>query len=434
MERILELVKTQKQEGGAPDHQTLLFSATMPDWIKEAVRKYMKPDKITLDLIGTDKQKTSATVKHCCLTSRWQNRAAVLGDIVAVYGRGNAGRTIIFVETKGECNELVMNEKLVAMGAQCLHGDIAQNQRETTMAGFRKGLFSCLITTNVCARGVDIPEVDLVINCEPPKDVESYIHRSGRTGRAGRSGTCVTFYKSTQENLIQNITRRAGVEFTYIGAPQAKDVVAARAFETLEIMKDGLDEQVLEYFGDAAKELLNYYNNDGIKALSGALAMICQVTKPLPSRSLLTANEGFVSVMFQVDKPIRHVGYVKSMLQRNHPGVGYDATPIWRMTIDSMGVIADISEDKVQIDNGQISLGGIPWNNDNGVVACIPTELPELQDRPDMARDNFRGGSRGGRGNYGNSRGNYGNSRGGYGNSRGGYGNSRGASRGRGRY
>jgi ATP-dependent RNA helicase DDX21 len=159
MEKILRIVKEQKENRGNISHQTLLFSATMPDWIKQAVTKYMKADKITLDLIGSNKQKTSATVTHYCLPSRYQNRTSILGDIVAVYGRGNSGRTIIFVETKAEASELAMNEKLVAMGAQTLHGDIAQKQRETTMQGFRDGKFTCLITTNVCARGVDIPEV-----------------------------------------------------------------------------------------------------------------------------------------------------------------------------------------------------------------------------------------------------------------------------------
>jgi ATP-dependent RNA helicase DDX21 len=162
MEKILKLVQEQKKEHGDIPHQTLLFSATMPDWIKQAVTKYMKADKVTLDLIGSNKQKTSATVTHYCLPSRYQNRASILGDIVAVYGRGNSGRTIIFVETKAEASELSMDEKLVAMGAQTLHGDIAQKQRETTMQGFRDGKFTCLITTNVCARGVDIPEVFLI--------------------------------------------------------------------------------------------------------------------------------------------------------------------------------------------------------------------------------------------------------------------------------
>ena len=182
MEKVLKCVQEQKEmSSNAPLHQTLLFSATLPSWITEAVKKYMRPDKMTLDLIGKDKQKTSNTVKHICIPSRWQNRAAVLGDILAVYGRGNSGRSIIFVETKGEGNELGLNEKLVAAGCQVIHGDIPQKQREISMQGFRDGKFRCLICTNVCARGVDIPEVDLVINCEPPSDVDTYVHRSGKT-------------------------------------------------------------------------------------------------------------------------------------------------------------------------------------------------------------------------------------------------------------
>ncbi|KAJ3306558.1 Nucleolar RNA helicase 2 [Kappamyces sp. JEL0829] len=119
MEKTLKLVVEQRD--GQHTHQTLLFSATMPDWIKEAIKKYMKPDRVTLDLVGSSKQKTSSTVTHFCLSSRWQNRTDILGDIVACYGQGNNGRTIVFVETKNEANELVMNEKLVAMGAQVLH-------------------------------------------------------------------------------------------------------------------------------------------------------------------------------------------------------------------------------------------------------------------------------------------------------------------------
>lgn len=66
-----------------------------------------------------------------------------------------------------------------------------------------------LISTDVAARGLDIPEIDLVIQCNPPKDVDSYIHRSGRTGRAGRSGTCICFYKPQEEYDLQLVERRA---------------------------------------------------------------------------------------------------------------------------------------------------------------------------------------------------------------------------------
>ena len=211
MEKVLQNVQEQKKAlSDVTPHQTLLFSATLPVWIAKAVQRYMAADKVTLDLVGNDKQKTSALIKHLCIPSRWQSRASILGDIVTIYGRGSSGRTIIVVETKGEGNELGLNDKLVAEGVQVIHGDVPQKQREVAIEGFREGRFRCLVATNVCARGVDIPEVDLVINCEPPESVETYVHRSGRTGRAGRPGTCITFYKQNQEYLLQNITKRAG--------------------------------------------------------------------------------------------------------------------------------------------------------------------------------------------------------------------------------
>ncbi|EGF84232.1 hypothetical protein BATDEDRAFT_84954 [Batrachochytrium dendrobatidis JAM81] len=447
MEKILQQVQEQKSKlTDAPDHQVLLFSATMPVWIKQAVSKYMKPNKVTLDLIGTDKQKTSATVKHYAIASHWQNRSALLGDIVAIYGRGGAGRTIIFVETKGEANELAMNDKLVTMGTQVLHGDIQQKQREVTMQGFREGKFTSLITTNVCARGVDIPEVDLVINCEPPSDVESYIHRSGRTGRAGKSGICVTFYKPNQEYALQNIARHAGVNFIKIGAPQPKDIVAARASDTLETVKTDLDERVLEYFTNCAGDILEHFQGDAIKALSATLAVLCNTTKPLATRSILSANEGFITLLFTVDSPIQNVGYIKSIIQRNHSDVKYEDVVGWRMTNDSMGVVVDVIAEKIQvIDNGSgipptIKLGSNIWSDGRGVSLTIPTELPEMQDRPNYGNSNGRGGfggrsggSRGGSYGGGGRGGSYGGSRGGSygGGGRGGsYGGGRGGGRG----
>ncbi|KAJ3277030.1 Nucleolar RNA helicase 2 [Terramyces sp. JEL0728] len=404
MDKILKLINTQKAEDANPvTHQILLFSATMPDWIKQAVEKYMKKDKVTLDLIGTNKQKTSATVTHYSLPSRYQNRTDILGDIVAVYGRGNSGRTIIFVETKVEASELAMNEKLVAMGAQALHGDIAQKQRETTMQGFREGKFTCLITTNVC---VDIPEVDLVINCEPPSDVESYIHRSGRTGRAGKSGICITFYKQAQEYLIQNITRRAGVDFIQIGAPQPADIVAARASQNIEELKL-VDPKVFPYFTQAATELLETFEGNAIKALECAMAMICNTTKPLPSRSLLTANNGYITLLFKTENSIRNVGYIKSIIQKSYPGLTYEDTIAWRMLADYCGVVVDVNEEKVRVEEGTINLGGKLWRDGKGVSLEVPKELPELQASYGSQQSGYgnSNGSRGGYGNYNSGRG-----------------------------
>ncbi|KAJ3116785.1 hypothetical protein HDU96_008802 [Phlyctochytrium bullatum] len=450
MEKILQQIREQKQAQSAflpPTLQTLLFSATLPDWVNGVLSKYMRPDRETVDLIGSQKLKTSENVKHFAIPSRWQNRADVLGDIVAVYGRtGGSGRTIVFVETKGEANELGLHEKLASLGTQVLHGDVQQKQREQAIEGFRQGKFKCLVTTNVCARGVDIPEVDLVINCEPPSDVETYIHRSGRTGRAGKNGVCVTFYKPQQEYLLERIRKRAGVNFKRIGAPQPTEIVAAKASENLETLKS-VHAAVLPYFADTAEAFLAHHHGDAVRALSAALAVIAGTTKPLAPRSLLSANVGFVTLHFKTDQVIRNAGYIRAILQRSHPGLGYNDTAAWRMVKDSRGAVCDVVADKIEqvLDEegnptGDIKLAGVLFQGGRGVDVEVCKKLPELQDLPGAdggggngygARYNGGGGGGGGRfgGRSGGGRGGYGGGRGGGGRS-GGFGGRGGGGRG----
>ena len=115
---------------------------------------------------------------------------------------------------------------------EVMHGDIAQNQREVTLKRFKEKKFSCLVATDVAARGLDIPSVDLVIQVEPPKDAETYIHRSGRTARAGRSGTCITFYTLKQKDFIRLIENKAGIKMEKIGVPQPEQVIKATSKAT----------------------------------------------------------------------------------------------------------------------------------------------------------------------------------------------------------
>ena len=135
---------------------------------------------------------------------------------------------MVFTETKKDCNELGLNESM-KQGTQLLHGDISQKQRELTLQGFREGKFRCLVATDVAARGLDIPEVDLVVQCEPPRDIDTYIHRSGRTGRAGRSGTCIILYSDKHEYQLKAVERKAGIKFKTLRAPQLQDIVLASA-------------------------------------------------------------------------------------------------------------------------------------------------------------------------------------------------------------
>ncbi|MBA0718988.1 hypothetical protein Golax_006698, partial [Gossypium laxum] len=158
--------------------QTLLFSATLPDWVKGIAARFLKTSKKTVDLVGKEKMKASTSVKHIVLPCSKSARSQLIPDIIRCYS--SSGRTIIFTETKDSASELAG----LLPGSRALHGDIQQAQREVTLNGFRSGKFMTLVATNVAARGLDINDVQLIIQCEPPRDVEAYIHRSGRTGRA----------------------------------------------------------------------------------------------------------------------------------------------------------------------------------------------------------------------------------------------------------
>jgi superfamily II DNA/RNA helicase len=94
------------------------------------------------------------------------------------------------------------------IGSEPLHGDIAQMRRESTMAAFKKGQFRVLVATDVAARGLDIPDVELVIQDFFPREAETYVHRSGRTGRAGKTGTCIIVHRTEDRPYLRNLAKK----------------------------------------------------------------------------------------------------------------------------------------------------------------------------------------------------------------------------------
>lgn len=133
----------------------------------------------------------------------------------------------MFTQTKADANYLMMSGKLNC-NVEAMHGDISQHQREMTMKRFKEGKLTVLVATDVASRGLDIPNVDLIVQIEPPREVETYIHRSGRTARAGNKGTCITFYNQQNEFLLHSIEREAGIKFQSIEAPSHQDLMRAR--------------------------------------------------------------------------------------------------------------------------------------------------------------------------------------------------------------
>ncbi|ONM02057.1 putative DEAD-box ATP-dependent RNA helicase family protein isoform X1 [Zea mays] len=193
-----------------PQRQTLMFSATMPTWIRKLTQKYLN-NPVTVDLVGEDDQKLAEGISLLAVSSENREKPAVLGELIKEHAKG--GKCIVFTQTKRDADRLSHN---MSRSFQCeaLHGDISQSQRERTLAGFRDGRFNILIATDVAARGLDIPNVDLVIHFELPNSSELFVHRSGRTGRAGKKGTAIVMYNYDQSRAVRVIERDVGCKFT----------------------------------------------------------------------------------------------------------------------------------------------------------------------------------------------------------------------------
>ncbi|XP_011041667.1 PREDICTED: DEAD-box ATP-dependent RNA helicase 7-like [Populus euphratica] len=363
--------------------QTLLFSATLPGWVKQISSKFLKPTKKTIDLVGNEKMKASTNVRHIVLPCSTSAIPQVIPDIICCYASG--GRTIIFTEKRESANEL----SGLLPGARALHGEIQQSQREVTLSGFRSGKFLTLVATNVAARGLDINDVQLIIQCEPPNDVEAYIHRSGRTGRAGNSGVAVMLYDPRRSN-ISKIQRESGVKFEHITAPKAEDIAKAVGVEAAETIIR-VSDSVIPAFKSAAEDLLSTSGLSAVELLAKALAKATGYTE-IKSRSLLSSMENHVTLLLESGKPIYTPSFAFSVLRRILPEDKVESVTGMTLTTDGNGAVFDVKKEDVDTFLAA-------QENGAGVSIEVVKTLPSLQER-EQQRGRFGGGGRG-RGGFG---------------------------------
>ncbi|KAM5321523.1 ATP-dependent RNA helicase DDX50 isoform 2-T2 [Glossophaga mutica] len=344
---IHESYKTDSED----NPQTLLFSATCPQWVYKVAKKYMKSRYEQVDLVGKMTQKAATTVEHLAIQCHWSQRPAVIGDVLQVYS-GSEGRAIIFCETKKNVTEMAMNPH-IKQNAQCLHGDIAQSQREITLKGFREGSFKVLVATNVAARGLDIPEVDLVIQSSPPQDVESYIHRSGRTGRAGRTGICICFYQPRERGQLRYVEQKAGITFKRVGVPSTMDLVKSKSMDAIRSLAS-VSYAAVDFFRPSAQRLIE--EKGAVDALAAALAHISGASNFEP-RSLITSDKGFVTITLESPEEIQDVSCAWKELNRK------------------------LSSNAVsQITRMCLLKGNMAEWHDSDWILSVPSKLPEIEE------------------------------------------------------
>ena len=316
--------------------QCLLFSATTPPWVKQIGRQYQE-NVLSIDST-TDEggARVAKTVRHTAvqLPPGEASKLAVLEDIIAVeISRDKSieddivekqsvvvdnpiaaaalekkrksqnsmqqkifGKTIVFTETKRLADDLVSGGVFKSLTAQALHGDVGQQQRDATLNAFRSGAFNVLVATDVAARGIDIKDVDLVIQFDPPRDVDTYVHRSGRTGRAGKKGVSVLLFNRNQIRDIVRIERDLGhgFQFDLIGPPSSEAALSAAA-KTSAIACKGIPEETAAFFEESAAALLDEFENPQ-DVVARCLAAISRRSTEVQSRSLLTGDVGYATV------------------------------------------------------------------------------------------------------------------------------------------
>ena len=201
------LQKTPKQR------QTLLFSATMSQPVKELAKKLLTNHEV----ISVARQNAIAdTVEHVVYPVAEHSKPDLF---VALLDQHNWFKVLVFTSTRAQADELMLSLKLAGIKAAICHGDKSQGARRRAIADFKSDKIQVLIATEVAARGLDIQGLDHVVNYNLPYLAEDYIHRIGRTGRAGNKGQAISFVSREEERALSNIERLIGERIQRIKVP-----------------------------------------------------------------------------------------------------------------------------------------------------------------------------------------------------------------------
>ncbi|PIA39613.1 hypothetical protein AQUCO_02600218v1 [Aquilegia coerulea] len=185
-----------------PDRQTVLFSATFPRQVEILARKVLtKPVEIQVGGRSVVNKDITQLVELRPESDRFMRLLELLGEW------SRKGKILVFVQSQQKCDDLFKD--LVTHGYACLslHGGKEQTDRESTISDFKTKVLDLMIATSVAARGLDVKELDLVINFDVPNHYEDYVHRVGRTGRAGRKGCAITFISEDDARYAPDLVK-----------------------------------------------------------------------------------------------------------------------------------------------------------------------------------------------------------------------------------
>lgn len=241
------------------DRKMLLFSATMPKEIANISRRFMHSP---VEFVAGNKNEGSKNVKHIYYMVKAHDKYLALKRVAdnnpSIYG-------IIFCRTRKETQEIA--DKLIADGynADCLHGDLSQQQRDLAMKKFRDHVTQLLVATDVAARGLDVDDLTHVINYGLPDDVAVYTHRSGRTGRANKTGVSVAIIHSREKGKLREIEKIIGKEFEYRKVPTPEHIIEKQLYNLADrLERVEVDEAEINKYLPGVRKKLEWLSEEDL--------------------------------------------------------------------------------------------------------------------------------------------------------------------------
>lgn len=260
-EDIEEILKSVPHE----DYQMILFSATMPKAILNITEEFQdNPLRIEI----ASKQRTIDTVNQVYYEIPRGKKFDALQLLLQHY---NSNLTMIFANTKKQVDELVDELNKVNIKAIGLHGDMKQTFRTRVLEQFKEGNYPILIATDVAARGIDIDDIELVINYDIPQDNEYYIHRVGRTGRAGKKGTALTLVSGNRQvKFIKEIAKYTKTNIVKQPLPSMEEIVEMQKQTYISEVRDLLNDEI----PSSSFEIINQLLSEGYALENIATALV----------------------------------------------------------------------------------------------------------------------------------------------------------------
>ncbi|MBR2699977.1 MAG: DEAD/DEAH box helicase, partial [Clostridia bacterium] len=221
------------------NHQTVLFSATMPDAILELTDRFLRdPQLIEIN---------AAQITLDQITQRFMEvpMGRKLDALNLLLHATEPVRCMIFCNTKLMVDEVSAYLNKNGFTCEGIHGDMNQSQRTRVMEGFKAARIPILVATDVAARGIDVSDVDYVINYDIPQNSEIYVHRIGRTGRAGKAGNAITIASGRRQYFfMRDIARAVKSEIIEIPIPTVAEIREKQAARNLDRLREALQEDI----------------------------------------------------------------------------------------------------------------------------------------------------------------------------------------------